>query len=116
MKRNYLFVVLALLLMACASTQIMKTSLRVTVLDELGKPVEGASIVVYGNESDYRASKNPLNNETLTNEKGIATIKDLEAKAYFLDVRKGDMNNNGAGVQTDVLQANRINKINVIIE
>jgi hypothetical protein len=51
-----------------------------------------------------------------TNAKGIAIIKELGAKAYFLDVEKGDKNNRDAGYQTDVLQANRINKINIIIE
>ncbi|EMR01266.1 putative lipoprotein, rSAM/lipoprotein system [Cesiribacter andamanensis AMV16] len=107
---------MAILLMACSSAQIMKTSLRVTVLDELGNPVEGATIQVYTNDKDYRASTNPAVPMATTNAKGMVTIKDLDAKPYFLDVVKGDKDNRGAGYQTDVLQANRINKINIIIE
>jgi hypothetical protein len=116
MKRNYALVLLAILFMAFAPAQIMKTSLRVTVLDELGNAVEGATIQVYANDKDYRASKNPVVPMATTNAKGIAIIKELGAKAYFLDVEKGDKNNRDAGYQTDVLQANRINKINIIIE
>ncbi|WP_224997973.1 carboxypeptidase-like regulatory domain-containing protein [Cesiribacter sp. SM1] len=117
MKKNYFFLLFtACILLACAPSQILKTSLRVTVLDELGNPVEGASILLYGNESDYRSSKNPVVPKAVTNNKGIAKISELEPKSYFIDVRKGDMNNFGGGIQTDTLQASRINKINVVIE
>lgn len=116
MKRNYALMLLAIVFMAFAPAQIVKTSLRVTVLDELGNPVEGATIQVYGNDKDYRASTNPVVEVSTTNAKGLAIIKGLSAKAYFLDVEKGDKNNRDAGYQTDVLQANRINKINIIIE
>ena len=117
MKRNYLVLFLAaFMILACAPAQIMKTSIRVTVLDELGNPVEGAKILLYQNESDYRSSTNPVVPEVQTNNKGIAKVSDLEAKKYFIDVRKGDKSNIGAGIQTNTLEANRINKLNIIIE
>jgi hypothetical protein len=117
MKRNlYILLAATLLAIACAPSQIMKTSLRITVLDELGNTVEGATILLYANEKDYHASQNPVKPAVQTNNKGIATVKGLEAKTYYLDVQKGDKNNVDAGVQTNTLEANRINKINVIIE
>lgn len=120
MKKHFFFLFAAFVLisgvMACAPSQIMKTSLRVTVLDELGTPVEGATIVLYENEKDYRASENPVKPAATTDKKGVATIKELESKAYFMDVKKDDKNNVDAGVQTNKLKANRINKLNVIIE
>ena len=117
MKRNYLILLLAaFMIIACAPSQVMKTSLRITVLDELGNPVEGATINLYANESDYRSSTNPVAPTATTNNKGIAKVSELESKAYFIDVRKGDKNNVGAGIQTNVLDANRINKVNIIIE
>lgn len=118
MNRNFLILFLsAFILLACAPTaQITKTSIKATVLDDLGNPVEGATILLYANEQDYRSSKNPVAEKAMTNKKGEAKISDLEAKAYFIDVRKGDLNNNGAGVEIDALQAGRVNKINIIIE
>ncbi len=117
MNRNILILFFAaILVIACAPAQIMKTSLKVTVLDELGNTVEGASIVLYANEKDYHSSENPVKPVALTDKKGVATIKELEGKPYFMDVSKGDKNNVDAGVQTNKLEANRINKLNVIIE
>lgn len=117
MNRNFIILLFAaFLILACAPAQIMKTSLKITVLDELGNAVEGASVTLYSNEKDYRASENPVKPVVHTNNKGIATVKELEAKKYFLDVQKGDKNNVDAGVQTGTLEANKINKLNVIIE
>ncbi len=115
-KKHLILFFAAFIILACAPAQIMKTSLRVTVLDEVGNAVEGATITLYENEKDYRSSQNPAAEAVLTNNKGIAKINELKAKAYFIDVRKDDKNNNGAGIQTNVLQANRINKVNIIIE
>lgn len=116
MNRNYFLLFFALILLSCAPSQVLKTSLRVNVLDDLGNPVEGATVVLYANESDFRSSSNPVVAAVQTNNKGVARINDLEAKAYFIDVRKGDKNNFGGGNQIDALEANRLNKINIIIE
>ena len=51
-----------------------------------------------------------------TDNKGKATIKNLEARVYFLYVTKDDMNNVGGGVRTDTLVEGKVNKLNVVIE
>ena len=65
-------------------SQIINTSLRITVLDELGNQVEGASVNIYGNESDYREEVNPVMEEKLTDAKGRVTFKKLKSTKHFL--------------------------------
>ncbi|MFA0962910.1 carboxypeptidase-like regulatory domain-containing protein [Roseivirga sp. BDSF3-8] len=95
---------------------IFDTGLRITVIDELGNPVEGATVKIFANEKDYRAGENLVQEPQTSDEKGRVTFKDLESKVYFVDARKGDMNNNSAGVQTDKLKEKRLNKVNIVIE
>ncbi|HAA13552.1 MAG TPA: hypothetical protein DCE41_18415 [Cytophagales bacterium] len=96
--------------------QLLSTSLRVTVLNDLGNLVPGATVTVYANEEDYRNSVNPVKPAQETNEKGRVSFKKLEPTVYFLDVTMGDLNNVGLAVQTDTLKSNLINKVNIIIE
>lgn len=99
-----------------ASKGIFGTGLRITVIDELGNPVEGATVRLFASDEDYRASENDVQDAQTSDEKGRVTFKELESRVYFIDARKGDMNNNGAGVQTDKLIDNRLNKVNIVIE
>ncbi len=99
-----------------SDTQVIKTQLRVTVLDDAGNLVQGATIQLYANEEDFNKEKNPISEKLTTDEKGVAKFDDLDTKVYYLLVEKGDMNNWGGGVQTDLLKAKKVNKINIIIE
>ena len=94
---------------------LIKTSLRVTVLNDLGNPIEGATVNLYDNEDNYKKSENPVATEK-TNEKGYASFKELDTKVYFVEAEKGDMNNYGLGTKTEKLVEKRMNKVNVIIE
>ena len=96
-------------------SQIINTSLRITVLDDLGNPVEGASVNIYIKESDYREEVNPVVEEKLTDAKGRVRFKKLQSIKYFVLVRKGDLNNFGGGVEVN-LDAKKLNKVNIIIE
>jgi len=95
--------------------QIINTSLRITVLDDLGNLIEGASVNIYIKESDYREEVNPVVEEKLTDGKGRVTFKKLQSIKYFVLVRKGDLNNFGGGVEV-ILDAKKRNKVNIIIE
>lgn len=121
MKKNSLLIpVFSLLLLAFfsfnAPEQLFKTSLRLTILNELGNPVEGATVNLYHNQEDYRQEENPAAETQTTDNKGRVKFTDLEPKVYFVDAEKDDMTNDGAGVQTDTLQEKRMNKVNIIIE
>lgn len=98
-----------------ADEQLLPTKLRITVIDGLGNFVEGATVSIYENKEDYLASSNPV--FTLkTDKKGRVTFKDIKPIAYFVEAKKGDMNNNGEGVKTGVLSEGKINKVNTVIE
>lgn len=94
----------------------LPTNLKVTVLDEVGSYVEGASVTLYGTEDDYRNEENAISETMKTNEKGQVTFKKLEPKMYFIYVEKGDLNNDGGAAQTNPLEEGKLNKVNIIIE
>lgn len=99
-----------------APEQILKTQLRLTILNELGNPVEGANVTLYHTDEDYRQEINPVMATETSDKKGRVKFSGLEPKVYFIHAEKDDKTNAGAGVQTDTLQEGRINKVNIIIE
>ena len=116
-KINILFLVLIgfFLISATSDFQIIKTQLHVTIRDELGNTVKGATVKLYEKEDDYKEEKNHVA-EAVTDEKGIAKFKELKAIAYFVLAQKDDLNNSGGGEQTGKLEAKRINKTTVVIQ
>lgn len=115
MKRILLSLVAVGFLMMTLQFQLIKTSMNVTVRNELGNTEEGATVTLYANEEDYKAEKNPVA-EMTTDDKGLARFKELKPVSYFVLVKKGDKNNFGGGEQTGKLEEKRINKVTVIIE
>ncbi|MDN5211473.1 carboxypeptidase-like regulatory domain-containing protein [Fulvivirgaceae bacterium BMA12] len=109
-------IIFAFLLFSFTSDQLLPTSLRITVLNELGNVEPGAKVTLYGNSEDYKKEANPVAEGKITDKKGRVTFKGLEPKVYFVNAEKDEKNNYGAGVQTDTLEEGRINKVNIIIE
>lgn len=115
-----LFLLTAILMVGLFSfksvdAQLLPTKLKITVLDGLGNPTEGVQVKIFKSEADYRNNENAVATGE-TDEKGRVTFKDVEPISYFIDARKGDMNNDGEGVQTAILQEGRTNKLNTVIE
>jgi uncharacterized GH25 family protein len=94
----------------------LPTSLKITVVNELGNIVQGASVVLYTSDEDYRLEENAVSDVRLTDKKGKVTFKKLESIVYFVNVEKDDKNNDGAGVQTDALKTGLQNKVTIVIE
>ena len=116
MKRIYGIVVFLMLTsITIASGQIFKTSLTLTVRDELGNTVEGASIKLFEKESDYNKEINTVAEGT-TDAKGIAKFKALRPIAYFVLVKKGDKDNAGGGEKIDKLDEGKFNKSTIVIQ
>lgn len=105
-----------LLAFTAPSRQLMPTSLRVTVLSDAGNAQAGAKVTLYLTQEDYEKEQNPVGQPETTNAKGFATFRNLETKVYYMTVVKGDMDNAGASIKTEVLKAGVLNKVNVIIE
>jgi hypothetical protein len=107
--------ILLLLAIATSGFQLIKTSLNITVRNELGNTVEGATVRLFENEEDYNKEENAVA-EGVTDEKGVVKFKDLKDIAYFVLVEKDDLNNFGGGEQTGKLEAKRINKVTIVIQ
>ena len=113
-KITCLFFITALVALS-AQAQIIKTSLTLTVRDELGNTVEGATVKIFEKEADYTAEKN-VTAEGITDTKGIVKFKNLKAIAYYILARKDDKDNAGGGEQTGKLEEKRFNKATVVIQ
>lgn len=113
---TFALVVFILFSFSLKSDQLLPTSLRITVLNELGNTEQEVKVTLYGNSEDYKKEENAVMEGKTTDKKGRVTFKGLEPKVYFVNAEKGDKNNYGAGVQTDKLQEGRVNKVNIIIE
>ena len=95
--------------------QIIKTSLNITVRDELGNIVEGASAQLFETEDDYLKEQNAVAADS-TDKHGIVRFKDLKAISYYVIIRKGDKDNSGGGERTAELEPKRINKVTIVIQ
>jgi hypothetical protein len=102
-------------LIVASSFQLIKTTLNLTVRDEIGNTVEGATVQLFEKEEDYTAEKNVVAEGT-TDAKGILKLKELKPISYFVIVRKDDKDNSGGGERTGKLEEKRINKVTIVIQ
>jgi ABC-type Na+ efflux pump permease subunit len=115
MKKSYVILLPVVLMVICSAFQIVKTSLGVTVRDEVGNIVTGATVQLFEKEEDYTAEKN-VAVEGVTDEKGYIRFKELKAISYFVVVRKDDKDNSGGGERTGKLEEKKINKVTIVIQ
>lgn len=95
--------------------QLIKTTLHITVRDELGNIVEGATVQLFETEDDYLKEENVVI-EATSDKYGIVKFKELKPIAYFVIARKDDKDNSGGGERTAELEAKRINKVTIVIQ
>ena len=115
MRARFYLAPAVLLLLITMSFQLVKTTLHITVRDELGNIVKGASVQLFEKEEDYNDEQN-VAAQGVTDEKGILKLKDLKAASYFVIVRKDDKDNSGGAEKTPKLEEKKINKVTVIIQ
>lgn len=116
---EHFFILFAITLLTASShtlqAQIFNTKLQVTVRDDVGNLVEGASIRLFASEEDYTKEQNQVGQTLRTDDKGRASFDTLEPKVYYIIVEKDDMDNSDGGTKTDALIPKRINKVTIII-
>jgi len=95
--------------------QLINTSLTVTIRDEIGNTVEGASIKLFENEESYNKEVNAVAEGT-TDAKGVFRFKKIKAISYFVLVRKGDKDNTGGGEKIGILEEGKFNKVTIVIQ
>ncbi|MBK5278771.1 MAG: carboxypeptidase regulatory-like domain-containing protein [Bacteroidia bacterium] len=120
MKTNYKYIFIALLFYTVilaneAHAQLIKTSLTVTVRDDLGNTVKGASVMLFEQEADYLVEKNSAA-EGITDDKGIVKFKNLKAMPYYVLARTDEKDNAGGGEQTGKLEEKKFNKVTIVIQ
>jgi hypothetical protein len=115
MKRLLTVLALVAVVALTSGFQIIKTTLSVTVRDDVGNTVEGATVQLFENEEDYKSEQH-MAVEGKTDAKGVAKFKDLKAIAYFVIVSKGDLDNSGGGERTGKLEEKKVNKVTIIIQ
>ena len=108
-------VFLILLSVTPSEAQLFNTSLTLTVRDDLGNTVEGATVKIFETEQDYLAETKVFM-EGVTDKKGVVKFKKLDGKSYFLLVRKDDMDNAGGGEKIGQLEEGKFNKATVVIQ
>jgi hypothetical protein len=119
MKTSFLRKISAIVFLCLFSTflwaQILHTSLRVTVRNELGNLEEEAVVQIFLTDEDLRNGTNKVAEEK-TDNKGRAIFRNLESVVYYVNVEKGDKNNYGGGQVTTKLTAKKLNNVTIIIE
>ncbi|OHX68156.1 hypothetical protein [Flammeovirga pacifica] len=98
-----------------ASTYFINPILQVTVMDDRGNVVEGASVTIYETEDDAWDEENGIEAKTKTNQNGrVKFTKGLKEKAYYVVAKKGKLVSED-GLKSTKLKKNKVNKVNVII-
>ena len=117
MKLSIFLIALSLLTSSFAPrpVQLINTSLTVTVRDELGNTVEGASIKLFETEENYNKETNPVA-EGSTDAKGNYRFKKIKAVTYFVLVKKSDKDNTGGGEKIGKLEEGKFNKVTIVIQ
>ena len=117
MKKLQIVLVLVILMISAQSAhaQLLNTKLQITVTNDLGNLVEGATVTLYKTMDDYDSEVNPVQSAT-TDAKGRVLFYELEPIAYYMTVTKDDLTNAGRGTQTTKLIEKKKNLINVVIE
>lgn len=95
--------------------QLFNTSLTVTVRDEVGNTVSGASIKLFETEENYTQEKNAVA-EGVTDAKGVFRFKKLKAAPYFVLAKKDDKDNAGGGEKIGKLEEGKFNKVTIVIQ
>ena len=114
MKKIIALMLFAGVILSSFTTQLVPTSLKITVRNELGSLESGATVTLYATKEDYEKSMNPVASGK-TDAKGIVFFQKLEQLNFYMNAEKGERNNFGAGEKIDALAPNKVNKVTVII-
>jgi ABC-type Na+ efflux pump permease subunit len=98
-----------------AQSQLINTSLTLTVRDELGNTVSGVEVKLFETEEDYLKEKN-VAFSGVSDSKGVVKLKKLKAISYYVIARKEEKDNSGGGERIGALEEGKFNKATVIIQ
>lgn len=129
MKKFYtgplgLIVLLLCLVISSCSTEddpIPGTSMELTIVNDLGNPVEGATVNLYNSEEAFVLdNQNDAVTTGASGKDGKVLLKDLESKTYYFSVTHGTTtvltNWEGAVTTENAIEENKVNTLNVVIK
>jgi hypothetical protein len=94
-----------------------KTELQITVLDNLGNPVNAASVTIYTTLTDWNNDTNPVQGTKTTGTDGIVLFSDLQPIVYYIDAQKGALNNwSGANMTASAIEKEKRTMVNIVIQ
>lgn len=117
MKR---ILVLASIFILCSafvssSSQLIKTQLFVTVVDEIGNVQPGAKVTLYKTQEDYENGANGIGPKK-ANHKGKVRFLGLKKTSYYILAKKGKKDNTLGGEKVKDLNEGKMNRVNIVIE
>lgn len=93
------------------------TALEITVKDNLGNSVSGATVKLYSSLTDWTNGTNQLLTTQTTNASGVVKFSPLSSIKYYWSVTNGCKNNAyGSNTTTNVLTSNVTTSVTTIID
>ncbi|WP_033417691.1 hypothetical protein [Cytophaga aurantiaca] len=114
MKNKILISIIAICIFCSFTAQMIPTSLKITVRNELGAIEGDVQVTLYATKEDYEKSQNAVASGK-TDSKGMIYFQYLKQLNFYISAEKGDRNNFGAGEKIDNLAENKVNKVTIII-
>lgn len=114
MKSKISILIIVACILCSFTAQMIPTSLKITVRNELGALEGDVKVTLYANKEDYEKSINAVA-AGKTDSKGMVYFQGLTALNFYISAEKGDRNNFGAGEKIDNLAENKVNKVTIII-
>ncbi len=99
-----------------AGADVDGTSLSLTLKDELGNTVSGASVKLFASQTDWVMGTNQVSTTQFSDETGKVTFSGLSAIKYYWFAQKDAKNNyNGACTTTAAIEADVTTKLTVVL-
>lgn len=118
MKKSILILIVFIglaVLNSCKKDQT-PTSLELTLKDNLGNSVSGASVKLYASQTDWNNGSNQVGTTQFSDATGKVKFNDLSNIKYYWFAEKDCQNNvNGAVTTTSALTVNLNNTLNVVL-
>lgn len=105
-------------LFSCQKTELIDNTpqLEITVLNENGGRIQGASVTLYDSEDNWNNGTNFLQSG-LTDSQGIILFEELEEQVYFIYAEKDELSNqDGISALNEELQINVRALLTIIIK
>ena len=118
MKKNYLILIAVIgmaIFNSCKKDTPAPTNLELTITDEQGYVIPGASVFLYSSLTDWVNGTNQIGSTVLTNSDGNAIFNNLSSTQQYYWYVKADCRDNNNGIYTAVLTAHVNNYVPVSV-